>query len=316
MFKVKDIENHGSIWRSTAYPLATLKDVMLEFTPNFDDVVIQRSFLRLILKHKRIIGNGEMEEIHIGRFLLKQQKVGFPNGDPTSVPVFNPPNKTYLQDIKDDLIFSGVVEDIPAGTTKTIYASNSILIVQVNITGAGTLRIMTGTPSDNNPNYPNVFIYPNVILPNNVEFVVGVPELLQEKLLPVEDSRKSTPITSFCNNSIYINRAKNFAAVKDEGIVATTATQEDKFDGSSLTIAPNPTTTHTTLHYTVGTVGQVKLVVTNSLGVVVQDVLEVAHQEKGRFEAQLKTEELAAGLYFCSLQTAEGVITQKLLVTK
>ncbi len=70
------------------------------------------------------------------------------------------------------------------------------------------------------------------------------------------------------------------------------------------------------MYYTLATAGKVKLVVTNSLGVVVQSVLEVAHQEKGRFEAQLNTEELAAGLYFCSLQTAEGVITQKLLVTK
>ncbi len=314
---IKAIPESDSVqlWRSTTYPLAALKDVVIKY--KIHNSLQIRCFVKLTLKHKRTIVGEESEEINMNKFLGDL--------DFADASLFTFPNKAELQAMRDTefigmfyfppIITNPMVYTIPTGTVKTIYAAGGLLIGNFVVNGGGKLRLLTGTSSPTDPNYPNLgILYPQSLVNNAGSLIleVGVPEILQEKLLPVG----SKTITSFCNNAIYINRAKNFAAIKDDDIVATTVTQEDKFDGSSLNIAPNPTTTHATLHYTVGTAGQVKLVVTNSLGVVVQDVLEVAHQEKGRFEAQLKTEELAAGLYFCSLQTAEGVITQKLLVTK
>jgi hypothetical protein len=331
VFKIKDLEPNKQLWRSTTYPLASLKGVVVSLTsdinampiPRSNSLKIERSYLRLTLKHKRsITPTEEMEEIHIGRFLLDQEKYLGSTFYPGDEPLFNPPNKVELQEMQDNAWLNYLNNPliIPAGTTKTVYASTSIFIANLQVIGGGILRIMTGTPSQTNPNFPNFQTSSGDVLDileqnGQIEYAVGVPDLIKGLLPPVSDADKGKPVSAFCSNSVYINRAKNFEANKDEDLsTSVVASSIPKSD--NLTIYPNPTATDATFSYAIAKAGATKITVTNMLGIVVSELVHVENHEIGSFEVNLNTQNLPSGIYLCVLQTVEGVQTQKLVVNK
>ncbi len=340
LFKVKDLSPGVQLWRTTTYPLGALKNVVVELfsVPDYtyqNNLRIIKSFVRITLKHKRTVGNENMEEIHIGRF--NTNLLNYPTNvtDPIqNDPFFNPPNRTELQSMKDTEVIGtfwipGIsfpqVIDVPVGEIKTIYATRSLRVGTFIVTGGGKVRFLTGTPSDTDPNRPNIdFIDAMAVVYftgalNNGELIleVGVPDLINIKLPPVADGEKEKPITAFCNSNVYINRAKNFEATQNDDMAdnATAASKAEVFT-TSLSIFPNPAATQATFQYAVANKGEVRIVLTNTLGITVQEIVSETNHEKGKFEVTLPTEQLPSGVYVCTLHTTEGVQTQKLVVSK
>ncbi len=325
LFKVKDIEDNKQVWRSTTYPLGALKDVMVGFAEQgipSHKVYITRSFVRITIKHKRKINAlDEMEEIHIGRFLLQDNRIQDNSVPHESVlPVFNPVNRVELQEMRDNYELDALFT-IPAGTTQTLYAAHSLRIRHLYITGGGTLRIITGTPSDTDDNFPNVsFMYPNDVdqFINQIEFVVGVPDLIKGLLPPVTENPlinpRVKPITNFCNSRDYISRAKTIAQKGDDLAVAASHSVDNL--KTNLNIYPNPATDKITFKYDIATKGFVKIVVSNALGIIVAEIVQNEIHEIGSFESVLDTNNLNSGVYIASLETAQGRQTQKIVVVK
>jgi hypothetical protein len=326
IYKIKTLQNGNQIWRSTTYPLKSLPNVVTKLEGIFDGTPVN-SFLRVTLKHKRSIvvkdvPTEEMEEIHIGRFLLQSNMItSF--GAPYDPNVFNPPNEIELQAMQDVVEIGNYSPgtpgfiNIPAGETRTFYATTKITCANIIVIGGGTLRLLVGTVKEGTINEPNIdYIFFNpASLPTGIVAELGVPDIIKGLLLPTNDSRKETPITTFCNNSVYINRAKNFEANKDEDLsTSVVASSIPKSD--NLTIYPNPTATDATFSYAIAKAGATKITVTNMLGIVVSELVHVENHEIGSFEVNLNTQNLPSGIYLCVLQTVEGVQTQKLVVNK
>ncbi|MCU0445650.1 MAG: T9SS type A sorting domain-containing protein [Microscillaceae bacterium] len=83
---------------------------------------------------------------------------------------------------------------------------------------------------------------------------------------------------------------------------------------------PNPTDhqTYIVVPYQIGenAVGSVRLYVSNMLGERVVELLNQPSHEAGQFRIELNTTHLAAGVYYYTLETAQGKETKRLMVVK
>lgn len=79
---------------------------------------------------------------------------------------------------------------------------------------------------------------------------------------------------------------------------------------------PNPTTSTTTIPYSIGSEGKVKVWVTSVIGKTIATLVDSDHHPSGNFKVGLDTSPIPAGIYLYSLQTATGRITKRLVVLK
>ena len=83
-----------------------------------------------------------------------------------------------------------------------------------------------------------------------------------------------------------------------------------------LSIIPNPVTAITTIAYSLNKSAKVSLSVTNSLGIVVAQVINCKPISEGQHFIKFDTRELATGVYYCNLSTEEYTETVKIIIVK
>ena len=100
-------------------------------------------------------------------------------------------------------------------------------------------------------------------------------------------------------------------------IICTNVGLPDYQDGESVYLGqnePNPTMTATRIPYSIPEPGKVKLEVTTSYGQIIYTDVQEAAQGVNRFE--MKTSDLAAGIYFYTILYKGVVLTKKMVVGK
>lgn len=80
-----------------------------------------------------------------------------------------------------------------------------------------------------------------------------------------------------------------------------------------LQVYPNPVKGHAAIKYTLKKSTRVKLYITSSTGALVKTIKEKT-QNKGTYKESLTTTGWPSGLYFCNMQTDEGITTKKIIV--
>lgn len=86
-------------------------------------------------------------------------------------------------------------------------------------------------------------------------------------------------------------------------------------DYTTVSNYPNPFNPTTTIKYQLAESGNVRLVVTNSLGEEV-NVLEEGLMEAGEYSVVFNSENLPSGIYICSLVTNRGITSNKMLLLR
>lgn len=80
-----------------------------------------------------------------------------------------------------------------------------------------------------------------------------------------------------------------------------------------LQVYPNPVKGRATVKYTLSKSTRVKLYITSSTGTLVK-IIKEKPQNKGTYKETLTTTGWPSGIYFCNMQTDEGIITKKIIV--
>jgi hypothetical protein len=123
-------------------------------------------------------------------------------------------------------------------------------------------------------------------------------------------------IQSACATT-YKNQSQRWSkAEKEEQQAANEAIKESIAETEVLSIYPNPAQNEATIRYQVQQAGRAKLTITNTVGVVVQTLIDNERHEEGSFAIRFSTEQLPSGIYLYSLATETGIKTQKLVIAK
>lgn len=100
------------------------------------------------------------------------------------------------------------------------------------------------------------------------------------------------------------------------GISATTVdTKETTVLRYSLGVYPNPFNPGTTIEYDIPTSSQVEIVIYNALGQVVDRLVD-SYQHPGHHSVSWTPRSAASGVYFCRLQSAGYMKTERIVLTK
>ncbi|MGE8513200.1 MAG: T9SS type A sorting domain-containing protein [Chryseobacterium culicis] len=87
----------------------------------------------------------------------------------------------------------------------------------------------------------------------------------------------------------------------------------DQSESQMLQVYPNPVKGKATVQYTLPKSTRVKLYITSSTGALVKTIKEKP-QNKGTYKESFTTSGWPSGLYFCNMQTDEGITTKKIIV--
>jgi hypothetical protein len=225
----------------------------------------------------------------------------------TSVPYDQIPPIPAQSKIPENIYFrsDSTIAPQPANQPQSAWGS---LIVEPNVTyatGNNQYFCLGGVFYEENaspipPTY-QVFDYlPYVILP------------AYQQYSPQADI---TFIQSACATT-YKNQSQRWAKAEKDTDLSSSNASTLSIPSENFIVAPNPANEKVTISYQLNTVGQVKIWISNTLGVVVREIVQTETHEKGNFEANIDTQHLASGLYICTLQTAEGISSQKLIINR
>ncbi|WP_454045713.1 T9SS type A sorting domain-containing protein [Chryseobacterium sp. Marseille-Q8038] len=87
----------------------------------------------------------------------------------------------------------------------------------------------------------------------------------------------------------------------------------DLSESQMLQVYPNPVKGRATVQYTLPKSTKVKLYITSSTGALVKTIKEES-RNKGTYKESFTTSGWPSGLYFCNMQTDEGITTKKIIV--
>jgi hypothetical protein len=173
-------------------------------------------------------------------------------------------------------------------------------------------------PSDDTTFDPNTF----AIIPNLATETILNPGVLIEAGNPTQCNTMLQPISSdtlktFCQSSTYkANRGFYF---KDDPESLIEGNEESNLVNTKLGSAfPNPTNRQPVVNvpYQIGQAGAVRVYVSNMLGEQVAVLVDNSYHEMGMFHIDFDTTHLKAGIYYYTLETAQGKETKRLVVVK
>ena len=87
-------------------------------------------------------------------------------------------------------------------------------------------------------------------------------------------------------------------------------------ENGSLICYPNPVANNALINYVINQTDDVSIVLYNSFGQEVRDLVSKTNQQKGAYSVTLDTKGLSDGIYYCVMNSANHIITQKLIITK
>ena len=137
------------------------------------------------------------------------------------------------------------------------------------------------------------------------DFAIGGPIVLRYKVTAV--------VRDFSENE-YETSPTNIVQIKG-GFYKESNNGVDEISSPVLSNYPNPFNPTTTIKYQLAESGNVRLVVTNSLGEEV-NVLEEGLKEAGEYSVEFNSENLPSGIYICSLITNRGITSNKMFLLR
>jgi len=195
--------------------------------------------------------------------------------------------------------------------TNKIYKTTDLGETWINV---------SGNSSNNLPDIPcnDLFIDPE----DTSHYYVGtdlgvyVSENEGESWAFAGDGLPKVPVLDFdyvkIEGTRYLRVATHGRGIYEAYLPPATAVEEFSDFKSTLRIMPNPSKNDFNVEYTLIRQGKVHIDIYNQLGGKVKMVLN-KHQSKGKHELRINGNDLAAGIYFCTLKTGEGIQTRKII---
>jgi Secretion system C-terminal sorting domain len=184
----------------------------------------------------------------------------------------------------------------------TIFSFGDIHITG-NITNTGSTPLIIIAQGDVNID-PNVQLTGNIEIRSNQLFPPGITPVIAPNPPMTADA-----IQTFCQKSEY--KAKEGLPTVREPESEVSQTVSNRLN-SAFVVSPNPFQDELRVRLELSETDFVKLWLANGLGQVVQMGLEET-REKGVYEETLRTNDLAPGVYYLTLQTKRGVETKKIV---
>ncbi|MCS6807716.1 MAG: T9SS type A sorting domain-containing protein [Bacteroidota bacterium] len=114
----------------------------------------------------------------------------------------------------------------------------------------------------------------------------------------------------------YDPQSYEYRAGQTAGRTLVSVREERNVHVGSVGVAPNPATDEVFVRYTLDRPAHVTVRVTDALGALAAPVITNEPQEAGVYEFQITTQNLASGVYFVHVHTAQGIVTQKFSVVR
>ena len=90
--------------------------------------------------------------------------------------------------------------------------------------------------------------------------------------------------------------------------------EEFNNENSRLSVIPNPLTYETTIHFVLDNPGSVSIVITDIMGIEIAVPLNNEFRQAGNHSLKFLANDLAAGVYFCTLKAVIYIETIKIVV--
>ena len=213
---------------------------------------------------------------------------------------------------------------------KITIVDNNIVIEESNITA--TFTADTIVLNNVNIDFGNTtgskveFVARDLIITNGGGQVTGTGDIIKQSggtlyaQTPTESvcDRAVPPMTdfsSFCAvNGTYGQHAWAEARM-DASTKSTPVITRNVVNTSKLTVTPNPVTESTNVYYTINNNDNVTLNITDILGKPITNLVD-SFQNKGSYQVAFPLNNIADGVYLCTLHTSEGFITQRVVVVR
>lgn len=258
--------------------------------------------------------------------------------------VINPASGLEVQDFKVAFVTETVTTVSPEGSfgnnfegtvPPTTSTGNSTYLYRTDYSDAACIRnkttylnerLKTGNAS---AEYRSLATYIKIMLnlrpigasptQQNVLFVARYPVTLTTvtSFTPVPVSQcgvlaqaTASTIQTLCNSTTYSNAMalRPAHATVKSGKEATTSK-------ANIVAYPNPATSSVRFSFATATAGHVHISLYDALGREVKQILDTDNAG-GEFETTTSVADLQPGIYYCTLQTSDGRVVQKLVVTK
>lgn len=172
---------------------------------------------------------------------------------------------------------------------------------------------------DCNPN--QYFVGPTEVVLNKTEDTLNTNTILDYMDTVVVQNQEDTTFEDFTppdydsnilikhisNDTIFFDLNPDYIFTDSGEIIYAPANNKPALDEATInniTLFPNPSSTLATVEYTLYQQSEVKIIVTNELGQVMQNVVpqELYTQAKGKQKITLQTANLSPGIYFCLVE--------------
>ncbi len=203
-------------------------------------------------------------------------------------------------------------------TTETnLQISGQTFNAGQSIYSFGSIRI-TGNLTNNSSNpvfitaQDELIIEPNVTITGNIQFKSGQPLPHGFPVEPAIPPMTTSEIQTFCTSSEY-KADEPLPLTAPPGIVQDPEiTPQFKGKSYSLLVSPNPVTDQMTVDFNLDEDKEATILLYNTLGQAVKTV-KLGLRNKGVYQEIIETNELSAGIYFLSFETASGKEVKKIV---
>ncbi|NJN78715.1 MAG: T9SS type A sorting domain-containing protein [Saprospiraceae bacterium] len=179
------------------------------------------------------------------------------------------------------------------------YTQNEVIEAMGVVIISGNLSANQGVQVDIIAN--SIVILDGVEIGQGINLISGAPSICGAKI-----PKSTMNLTTFCEGSNYKGHTR-----KNLALIEPTPKPKEKGD-FSLIAYPNPFSSSTTIAFSLENQENVTLKLFNALGVQVESIMEQETLSAGTYKRATRSD-LASGIYFAILQTANGTQTIKII---
>jgi hypothetical protein len=133
-------------------------------------------------------------------------------------------------------------------------------------------------------------------------FIAGHGTVQTRQAYSYIDTSPSTGVWAYRIKQIDADGASEYSDVRTVSVDASPAERPSEI---ALRVYPNPSASSASISYVLPTEGDVTISICNSLGVTVREI-PVGNQSAGSYEKLVEANDLAAGVYMCSILVRSG----------